>query len=73
MKTLLQLLKPYRTKLVLVALIDGVGIICSLLLPFVMSAIVEKGISEQNIPLVWQYAGIMVLLALLSRRKRKQE
>lgn len=66
MKTLLQLLKPYRTKLVLVALIDGVGIICSLLLPFVMSAIVEKGISEQNIPLVWQYAGIMVLLALLS-------
>ena len=66
MKKLLELLKPYRKKLVGVALIDGIGMICSLLMPFVMSEIVEKGISEQNIPLVWKYAGIMVLLALIS-------
>ncbi|MBR7151831.1 MAG: ABC transporter ATP-binding protein [Clostridia bacterium] len=66
MKTLLQLLKPYRSKLVGVALIDGVGMICSLLLPFVMSEIVEKGISGQDLSLVWKYAGIMVALALLS-------
>ena len=45
---------------------DGIGMICSLLLPFVMSEIVEKGISEQNIPFVWQYAVIMVLLAIVS-------
>ena len=66
MKKLLELLKPYRKKLVGVALIDGIGMICSLLMPFVMSEIVEKGISEQNIPFVWQYAVIMVLLAILS-------
>ena len=66
MKKLLELLKPYRKKLVGVALIDGIGMICSLLLPFVMSEIVEKGISEQNIPFVWQYAVIMVLLAIVS-------
>lgn len=66
MKKLLELLKPYRKKLVGVALIDGVGMICSLLMPFVMSEIVEKGVSEQNIPLVWQYAVIMVLLAIVS-------
>lgn len=47
-------------------MIDGVGMICSLLMPFVMSEIVEKGVSEQNIPLVWQYAVIMVLLAIVS-------
>lgn len=47
-------------------MIDGIGMICSLLLPFVMSEIVEKGISEQNIPFVWQYAVIMVLLAIVS-------
>ena len=66
MKKLLELLKPYRKKLVSVALIDGIGMICALLMPFVMSEIVEKGISEQNISLVWKYAVIMVLLAIVS-------
>ena len=66
MKKLLELLKPYRKKLVGVALIDGIGMICALLMPFVMSEIVEKGISEQNISLVWKYAVIMVLLAIVS-------
>lgn len=66
MKKPLELLKPYRKKLVSVALIDGISMICSLLMPFVMSEIVEKGISEQNIRLVWIYAAIMVLLAIVS-------
>lgn len=66
MKKLLELLRPYRKRLVGVALIDAVGMICALLLPFVMSEIVEEGISKQNIPLVWQYAIIMVLLAAVS-------
>ena len=66
MKKLLELLKPYRNKLVAVALIDGIGMICSLLMPFVMSQIVEKGISEQNIPIVWKYAAIMAFLAIVS-------
>ena len=66
MKKLLELLKPYRKKLIGVALIDGIGMICSLLMPFVMSEIVEKGISEQNIPLVWKYAMIMIFLAIIS-------
>ena len=66
MKKLLELLKPYQKKLVGVALIDGIGMICALLMPFVMSEIVEKGISKQNISLVWQYAVIMVLLAIVT-------
>ena len=66
MKKLLELLKPYRRQLVLVALIDGIGTICTLLLPFVMSEIVEEGISKQNLSLVWTYAGIMLLLAVVS-------
>ena len=66
MKKLFELLKPYQKKLVGVALIDGIGMLCSLLMPFVMSEIVEKGISEQNIPFVWQYAVIMILLAIVS-------
>ncbi len=66
MKKILELLKPYRKKLIGVALIDGIGMICSLLMPFVMSEIVERGISEQSISVVWQYAIIMVLLAIVS-------
>ena len=66
MKKLFELLKPYRKKLIGVALIDGVGMLCALLMPFVMSEIVEKGISGQNIRLVWQYAVIMVALAGIS-------
>ena len=66
MKKLLKLLRPYRKKLIGVALIDGIGMVCSLLMPFVMSEIVEKGISEQNIPLVWKYAVAMVLLAAVA-------
>ena len=66
MKKLFELLKPYQKKLVGVALIDGVGMLSSLLMPFVMSEIVERGISEQNIAVVWKYAGIMMLLALVS-------
>lgn len=66
MKKLLELLKPYQKKLIGVALIDGVGMICSLLMPFVMSEIVEQGISEKNIPFVWKYAIIMILLAIIS-------
>lgn len=66
MKKILKLLKPYQKKLVAVALIDAVGMIFSLLMPFLMSEIVEKGISQTDISLVWKYALAMVLFALLS-------
>lgn len=66
MKTLFKLMKPYRKKLVFVALIEGVGMMCALLMPFVMSKIVENGISDKNLSAVWKYAAIMVVLAILS-------
>ncbi len=66
MKKLLELLKPYRRKLIWVAVIDAVGMMCALLMPFVMSKIIEDGISKKDITLVWRYAFIMVLLAVTS-------
>ena len=48
MKKLFQLLKPYRKKLFAVAAIDGVGMMCSLLMPFLMSEIVEEGIAKTD-------------------------
>ena len=66
MKKLFELLKPYRKKLIWVAIIDAVGMICALLMPYVMSKIVEDGISGKDVSAVWTYSGIMVALALLS-------
>ena len=66
MKKLIVLLKPYRKKIFLVAVINAVGMVCSLLMPFLMSEIIEKGIADTNIPFVWKYATAMVLLAFLS-------
>ena len=66
MKKLFELLKPYTKKLIAVALIDGIGMICSLLMPFVMSEIVESGIAEKDIDFVWKYAIIMLVLATVS-------
>lgn len=66
MKTLFKLLKPYWKKLIFVAFADGVGMMCALLMPFVMSKIVENGISDKNLYVVWTYAVIMIVLAALS-------
>ena len=66
MKKLLELLKPYRKKLIFVAIIDAIGMFSSLLMPYVMSEIVEEGIAKSDLTLVWKYAGAMILLALLS-------
>ena len=66
MKELIELLRPYRKRLALVALVDGFGMMTSLLMPYAMSEIVEKGISEGDLGAVWKYALIMLVLALLS-------
>ena len=66
MKKLLQLLKPYRKRLSIVLLIDAFGMMMSLLLPYFMSEIVERGIAVKNLRLVWIYAIIMLVLAVLS-------
>ena len=43
MKNLGDLLRPYRKKLIAVAVIDGIGMICAILMPFGMSEIEKKG------------------------------
>lgn len=66
MKDLIKLLKPFKKRLAAVAAVDAFGMITSLLMPYVMSEIVEKGIAEKNITLVWQLAAAMLCLAILS-------
>ncbi len=66
MKQIIELLRPYRKRLALVALVDAFGMMTSLLMPYVMSEIVEGGIATGSIEAVWKYAFVMLLLAVLS-------
>ena len=66
MKTLLQLFKPYRKKLAAVLILDVFGMMSALLLPYLMSEIVERGVAVKNMELVWQYGIIMLILAVIS-------
>ena len=66
MKQILELLKPYQKGLIAVAIIDSLGMMLSLLMPFVMSEIVENGIAKNDLEAVWKYAVIMIVLAILS-------
>lgn len=66
MKQIIELLRPYRKRLALVALVDAFGMMTSLLMPYVMSEIVEGGIAKGSIEAVWKYALAMLLLAVLS-------
>lgn len=66
MKDLIQLLKPYRKRLAVVAAVDAFGMMTSLFMPYVMSEIVETGIAQKNITLVWQLAAVMLCLAIVS-------
>ena len=66
MKKLFSYLMPYRKSLFLVALVDAFGMISSLLMPYVMSEIVEQGIKTQNRDIIVKYALIMLVLAIMS-------
>ncbi|MBQ7386663.1 MAG: ABC transporter ATP-binding protein [Clostridia bacterium] len=66
METILKLLKPYRASLILVAIVDALGMLTTLLMPYVMSEVVESGIARGDMPLVWRYGALMLLLAVMS-------
>ena len=66
MKKFLELFAPYRKKLAAVLILDVFGMICALVLPYLMSEILERGVAAENMRLVWQYGIIMLVLAIIS-------
>lgn len=66
MKKLLELFAPYRKKLAAVLILDVFGMMCALVLPYLMSEIIERGVAAKNINRVWTYGIIMLVLAFLS-------
>ena len=66
MQTLLKLLKPYRRGLIAVAITDAIGMLTALLMPYVMSRIVDTGIAGGDFNVILSSAALMLVLALLS-------
>lgn len=66
MKIIFDYLKPYRKKLVFVAILHAIATFTSLLMPYVMSLIVDEGITNKDVGVILISAAIMTALALIS-------
>ena len=66
MKEMLKYLKPYRKGLLLATLAMTVSTACELLLPTIMSEILNNGVSGADLPYILRCCGWMLLVAVLS-------
>lgn len=66
MKRILNYLKPYRTKLIAAMLLVSVSSLCDLLLPTLMSAILDNGVKNKDFPYIVICCGIMLAVAAVS-------
>ena len=66
MKTLLNLLKPYKKLLIINAVTDAIGTLTLILMPYVMSYIVDEGVAKSNQSVLWIGSGLMVALSVVS-------
>lgn len=66
MKVLLKYFKPYRAKLIAVAGLYIISTMCTLLMPYLMSDIVNEGIYAQNMSMIIRCGIYMLLLSLLA-------
>ena len=66
MKTILNFLKPYRKSLIFVTFAHILATVTELLMPYVMSDVVDKGIAVNNLTRVFSSSLIMAILAIVS-------
>lgn len=64
MKIIFQYIKPYKGKLILVGSLYLASTVCSLLMPYLMSSIVNNGIQAQDMNLILKVGALMLVLAL---------
>ena len=66
MKTILNFLKPYRKSLLFVTFAHVLATVTELLMPYVMSDVVDNGIAVNDLTRVFASSLVMALLALVS-------
>ena len=66
MKIVFKYIKPYRSRLIAVALMHALATFASLLMPYTMSLIIDEGIAKKNVKMIYISAALMLLFAGLS-------
>ena len=66
MKKIIPFLKPYRAQLLLAVLLSAASTLCELLLPTIMSDILDKGVDLADLSYILRCCGRMLIVALIS-------
>ena len=66
LKTLISQVKQYKKVSILTPIFTALEVVMEILIPFVISALIDKGIEAGDIGQIYLYGGLMVVLAFLS-------
>ena len=66
MKKVLQQLRQYRKDTFLCIGLTALEVLMEILLPFITARLIDEGLEKANLPVVYRYGVIMVVLALVS-------
>lgn len=66
MRKVLQQLKQYKRNTFLCIELTTLEVIMEILMPFVTAIIIDRGLEVSNLPVVYRYGALMVLMAFLS-------
>ena len=66
MKKIIPFLKPYRAQLLMAVLLSAASTLCELLLPTIMSDILDKGVYLADLSYILRCCGRMLIVALIS-------
>ena len=66
MKKVLQQLRQYRKDTFLCIGLTALEVLREILLPFITARLIDEGLEKANLPVVYRYGAIMVVLALVS-------
>ncbi len=66
LKTLCSQIRQYKKVSLLTPLFTALEVLMEILIPFVISALIDKGIEAGDIGQIYFYGGLMIVLAFLS-------
>ena len=66
LKTLLRQVKQYKTAALLTPVWTTAEVIMGVLIPYVTASLIDKGINAGNMPGVYKYGGLMLVMAFFS-------
>ena len=66
MRKVLQQLKQYKRDTFLCIGLTALEVIMEILMPFITAIIIDRGLEAENLPVVYRYGALMVVMAFLA-------